>query len=259
MDQMIAINKIYNEDCLDGMQKIDDKSIDLICTDLPYGQTARNKWDSVIPFEPLWEQYERIIKDNGAIILFGNGMFTADLMQSNRKLWRYNIIWEKTQPSGHLNANKMLLRTHEDICVFYKEMPPRVYEDICVFYKKLPTYHPQKTGGHPRKVSKTEHKRNSKKSTDYREYDFVSYDSTERYPTSIWKFPKDTQKSALHPTQKPVALIEEIIKTYTNSGDLVLDSAAGSCTTAVAAINTGRNYICFEKDKEFYEIGCKRV
>ena len=102
MDQMIAINKIYNEDCLDGMQKIDDKSIDLICTDLPYGQTARNKWDSVIPFEPLWEQYERIIKDNGAIILFGNGMFTADLMQSNRKLWRYNIIWEKTQPSGTL-------------------------------------------------------------------------------------------------------------------------------------------------------------
>lgn len=161
MDQMIAINKIYNEDCLDGMQKIDDKSIDLICTDLPYGQTARNKWDSVIPFEPLWEQYERIIKDNGAIILFGNGMFTADLMQSNRKLWRYNIIWEKTQPSGHLNANKMPLRKHED---------------ICVFYKKLPTYNPQKTSGHPRKVSKTEHKRNSKKSTDYREYDFVSYD-----------------------------------------------------------------------------------
>ena len=244
MDQMIAINKIYNEDCLDGMQKIDDKSINLICTDLPYGQTARNKWDSVIPFEPLWEQYERIIKDNGAIILFGNGMFTADLMQSNRKLWRYNIIWEKTQPSGHLNANKMPLRKHED---------------ICVFYKKLPTYNPQKTSGHPRKVSKTEHKRNSKKSTDYREYDFVSYDSTERYPTSSWKFPKDTQKSALHPTQKPVALIEEIIKTYTNPGDLVLDSAAGSCTTAVAAINTGRNYICFEKDKEFYEIGCKRV
>lgn len=132
---MIAINKIYNEDCLDGMQKIDDKSIDLICTDLPYGQTARNKWDSVIPFEPLWEQYERIIKDNGAIILFGNGMFTADLMQSNRKLWRYNIIWEKTQPSGHLNANKMPLRTHED---------------ICVFYKKLPIYNPQKTSGHPR-------------------------------------------------------------------------------------------------------------
>ena len=230
MDQMIAINKIYNEDCLDGMQKIDDKSIDLICTDLPYGQTARNKWDSVIPFEPLWEQYERIIKDNGAIILFGNGMFTADLMQSNRKLWRYNIIWEKTQPSGHLNANKMPLRKHED---------------ICVFYKKLPTYNPQKTSGHPRKVSKTEHKRNSKKSTDYREYDFVSYDSTERYPTSIWKFPKDTQKSALHPTQKPVALIEEIIKTYTNPGDLVLDSAAGSCTTAVAAINTGTKLYLF--------------
>lgn len=170
MDQMIAINKIYNEDCLDGMQKIDDKSIDLICTDLPYGQTARNKWDSVIPFEPLWEQYERIIKDNGAIILFGNGMFTADLMQSNRKLWRYNIIWEKTQPSGHLNANKMPLRKHED---------------ICVFYKKLPIYHPQKTSGHPRKVSKTEHKRNSK---------------NQRITESMTLCPMTAQSGILHPS-----------------------------------------------------------
>lgn len=168
MDQMIAINKIYNEDCLDGMQKIDDKSINLICTDLPYGQTARNKWDSVIPFEPLWEQYERIIKDNGAIILFGNGMFTADLMQSNRKLWRYNIIWEKTQPSGHLNANKMPLRKHED---------------ICVFYKKLPTYNPQKTSGHPRKVSKTEHKRNSK---------------NQRITESMTLYPMTAQSGILH-------------------------------------------------------------
>ena len=126
---MLEINKIYNEDCLEGMKKIDDKSVDAIITDLPYGQTSRNKWDSIIPFEPLWEQYERIIKDNGAIILFANGMFTADLMQSNRKLWKYNLIWEKTQPTGFLNAKKMPLRSHED---------------ICIFYKKLPTYNPQK-------------------------------------------------------------------------------------------------------------------
>lgn len=107
-------------DCFDGFKLIDDESIDMILTDLPYGQTARNKWDSVIPFEPLWKQYKRIIKEHGAIILFANGMFTADLMQSNRDMWRYNLIWQKTQPTGFLNANKMPLRSHEDICVFIK-------------------------------------------------------------------------------------------------------------------------------------------
>lgn len=241
---MLEINKIYNEDCLEGMKKIDDKSVDCIITDLPYGQTSRNKWDSVIPFEPLWKQYERVIKDNGAIILFANGMFTADLMQSNRKLWKYNLIWEKTQPTGFLNAKKMPLRSHED---------------ICIFYKKLPTYHPQKTTGHPRKVSKAEHKTNCKETTDYGEHGLTTYDSTERYPKSVWTFAKDIQKSALHPTQKPVALIEELIKTYTNPGDLVLDSCAGSCTTAVAAMNTNRNYICFEKDKDIFEVGTARA
>lgn len=144
---MLEINKIYNEDCLEGMKKIDDKSVDTIITDLPYGQTSRNKWDSVIPFEPLWEQYERVIKDNGTIILFANGMFTADLMHSNRKLWKYNLIWQKTQPTGFLNAKKMPLRSHED---------------ICIFYKKPPTYNPQMTDGHERKVSKAAHHVNAK-------------------------------------------------------------------------------------------------
>jgi site-specific DNA-methyltransferase (adenine-specific) len=125
-------------DCLIGMQNIEDKSIDMILCDLPYGQTARNKWDEVIPFKPLWEQYKRIIKDNGAILLFANGMFTADLMQSNRNMWKYNLIWEKTTPTGHLNA---------------KKMPLRIHEDICMFYKKPPIYNPQKTQGHKRKVS----------------------------------------------------------------------------------------------------------
>ena len=207
-------------------------------------QTARNKWDSIISFEPLWNEYERITKDNAAIILFGNGMFTADLMQSNRKLWRYNLIWHKTQPTSFLNAKKMPLRAHED---------------ICVFYKKLPTYNPQMTTGHVRKVSKAEHKVNSKMTTDYGEYGLTTYDSTERYPRSVLTFSKDIQKSALHPTQKPVALIEYLIKTYTNPGDLILDSCAGSMTLAVAAMNTGRKYICIEKDPEIFEIGKKRV
>ena len=198
----------------------------------------------MIPFEPLWGEYERITKDNAAIILFGNGMFTADLMESNRKLWRYNLIWHKTQPTGFLNAKKMPLRAHED---------------ICVFYKKLPTYNPQMTTGHMRKVSKAEHKVNSKKTTDYGEHGLTTYDSTERYPRSVLTFSKDVQKSALHPTQKPVALIEYLIKTYTNPGDLVLDSCAGSMTLAIVAMNTGRDYICIEKDSEIFEIGKNRV
>ena len=233
-----------NIECLNGMDLLDDGSMDCIICDLPYGQTARNKWDTIIPFEPLWKQYERVIKDNGAIILFANGMFTADLMQSNRKLWRYNLIWEKTQPTGFLNAKKMPMRSHED---------------ICIFYKKPPVYNPQKTTGHERKVSRAEHKINCKETTDYGEHGLSTYDSTERYPRSVWKFAKDSQKSALHPTQKPVALLEELIKTYTSEGDLILDNCGGSMTTAEAAIKTNRKYICMEKYKEIFETGKSRI
>ena len=157
---MSQVNSLFKGDCLILMQKIEDKSIDCILTDLPYGQTARNPWDTVIPFAPMWEQFERIIKENGAILLFANGMFTAKLMMSNQKLWRYNLIWEKTQPSGFLNAKRMPLRAHED---------------ICVFYKKLPCYHPQKTTGHARKISAATHKKNSKKSLDYHDYTYIDY------------------------------------------------------------------------------------
>lgn len=236
--------ELWQGDCLELMNNIPDKSIDAIITDLPYGQKSRNKWDSVIPFKPLWEQYKRIIKYNGAIVLFGNGMFTAELMMSNKGMWKYNLIWEKTQPTGFLNAKKMPLRNHED---------------ICIFYKKLPTYNPQKTTGHIRKVSKAEHKITCKNTTDYGEHGLTTYDSTERYPKSVWKFAKDIQKSAFHPTQKPVALIEEIIKTYTNEGDRLLDSCAGSMTTGIAAINTNRKVICIEKDKEIFEVGRNRI
>jgi DNA modification methylase len=226
------------------MKNIPDKSIDAIITDLPFGQTARNRWDRIVPFELLWEQYKRIIKNNSAIILFGNGMFTAEIMMSNRSMWRYNLIWEKTQPTGFLNAKKMPLRNHED---------------ICIFYKKLPTYNPQKTTGHIRKVSKAEHKVACKSTTDYGEHGLTTYDSTERYPKSVWKFAKDIQKSALHPTQKPVALIEELIKTYTNEGDLVLDNCMGSGTTGVAALNLNRKFIGIELNEEYFEIAKLRI
>lgn len=240
----MEINQLYKGDCLELMKEILDESIDMILCDLPYGQTSRNKWDSIIPFQPLWEQYERIIKEHGAIVLFANGMFTADLMQSNRKLWRYNLIWQKTQPTGFLNAKKMPLRSHED---------------ICVFYKKLPTYNPQKTTGHTRKVSRAEHRANCKATTDYGEYRLTTYDSTERYPKSVWTFAKDIQISALHPTQKPVALLEYLIKTYTNEGELILDNCAGSGSTCIAAINTNRNFIGMEMDDDYFEVAENRI
>lgn len=236
--------ELWNGDCLELMKNIPDKSINMILCDLPYGQTQRNKWDSVIPFEPLWEQYKRIIKDNGIIILFANGMFTAELMLSNKSMWKYNLIWEKTQPTGFLNAKKMPLRSHED---------------ICIFYNKLPIYNPQKSIGHTRKVSKAEHKVGCKNTTDYGEHGLTTYDSTERYPKSVWKFAKDIQKSALHPTQKPVALLEELIKTYSNEGDLILDNCMGSGSTGVACINTNRKFIGIELDENYFNIARERI
>lgn len=236
-------SKLMFGDCLELMDYIYDESIDLILCDLPYGIT-KNKWDSVIDLQKLWQHYERIIKQNGAIILFGQDKFSAKLMLSNEKLHRYNLIWEKTTPTGHLNAKKMPMRSHEDILVFYKQ---------------LPTYNPQKTTGHERKVSTANHKRNSKKTTNYGEHGLTTYDSTERYPKSVWKFATDKQKSALHPTQKPLKLIEEIIKTYSNEGDLVLDNCAGSGTTGIACIETSRNFILIEKEKDMIEVIKKRV
>lgn len=236
--------KLYQGDCLEVMKDIEDKSIDMILCDLPYGITARNKWDIVIPFDKLWEHYNRIIKDNGAIVLFGSSMFTSSLMQSNSKMWRYNLIWHKTTPTGFLNANRMPLRAHED---------------IVVFYKSLPTYNPQKTNGHERKVSKAEHKRNSKKTEDYGGHGLTTYDSTERYPTSILTFATDKQKEALHPTQKPVELLEWLIKTYTNEGEVILDNCMGSGSTGVAAINTNRSFIGIELDEGYFEIAENRI
>lgn len=238
-------NEIYLGDCLELMPKhIEDKSIDMIFCDLPYG-TTKCKWDSVIDLPKLWKEYERVIKDNGAIVLFAQTPFDKVLGASNLKIMKYEWIWEKGNATGHLNA---------------KKMPMKAHENILVFYKKPPTYNPQKTTEHKRKVSTTEHGRNSKKSDVYnKDKGKVTYDSTERYPRSVQTFASDKQKSKLHPTQKPLALIEYIIKTYTNEGDLILDNACGSGTTGVGAEKLNRGWVMMEKDPEIYDTACKRL
>lgn len=236
------VNLIHG-DCLEQMKNIPEGSVDLILCDLPYGTTAC-KWDNIIPFDPLWEQYKRVIKKNGAIVLFGSGMFTASLMCSNKKMWKYNLIWEKTTPTGFLNAKIMPLRSHEDICVFCEGKT---------------TYNPQKTYGHKRKVSTADHKRNCIATEDYGKHGFVSYDSTERYPKSVLTFKTDRQKCALHPTQKPVALLEYLIRTYSNEGETVLDNCMGSGSTGVACVNTGRNFIGIELDQKYFETSKNRI
>lgn len=241
---MIQPNSVILGDCLEVMKDIDDKSIDMICADLPFG-TTHCHWDSPIDLNLLWEQYERIIKDNGAILLTAQTPFDKVLGCSNLKLLRYEWIWEKKQPTGHLNAKKMPLKSHENILVFYKH---------------LPTYNFIKTYGHPRKVSTAHHKRNTDSGEIYaKANNFTDYDSTERYPRSVQVFGSDKQKLNLHSTQKPVALMEYLVKTYTNEGDLVLDNVAGSGTTGIACINLNRNYIMIEKEQRFYDIIMDRI
>jgi len=235
-------NEFWFGDTIEKMKNISDNSIDLICADLPYGKT-KNKWDMVIDPNLLWKQYWRITKSNAAIILFGQDKFSAMMMLSDPN-HRYNIIWEKTTVTGHLNAKKMPLRCHED---------------IMVFYKSLPTYNPQKTTGHPRKVSTAKHKRNSKKTTNYGDHGLTSYDSTERYPRSVWKIATDKQKLSLHPTQKPVKLIEEVVLTYSNEGDICLDNVCGSGTLGEACQNTNRNFLLIDNDPGNVSIINKRL
>jgi len=231
------------DNCFNIFPLIEDKSIDIIICDLPYGKT-KNLWDSVLDLERLWLNYMRIIKPTGAIILFGQDKFSARLMLSNEKYHRYNLIWEKTTPTGHLNAKRMPLRSHED---------------ILIFYKSLPTYNPQKTTGHPRKVSTSHHKRNSMMTTNYGKHDLHSYDSTERYPKSVWKFPSDKQKGQLHPTQKPLALIEMLVKSYSNDGDLILDNCMGSGTLPLACKNLNRKFIGIDSETKYFDIAKKRL
>ena len=212
---MIQIDNIYNEDCLKGMARIADKSVDAVVCDLPYGiLNRRNKnagWDRQIPLEPLWEQYRRIIKPDSPVILFGQGMFTARLLMSQSELWRYNLVWYKDRASGHLNANRMPLRKHEDILVFYEH---------------LPVYHPQMV---PCDKSQRNHGRCTSQAFTNRCYGNMRMTDVriadDKYPTSVIQIPKEHKTGTFfHPTQKPVALVEYLIRTYTDEGDVVLDN-----------------------------------
>ena len=236
--------RLYKGDCLEIMKSIQSKSIDMILCDLPYG-TTQCKWDSVIPFEPLWEQYNRIIKDNGCIALFSSQPFTSSLVMSNPKMFKYEWIWQKTHPKGHLNA---------------KKMPMRAHENIEIFYKKPPLYNPQMTHGHKRKVAKTNYVRESDGNSCYgREVRNTSYDSTDRYPLDVQVFSNAVQSKKLHPTEKPVELCEYLIKTYTNENMLILDNCMGSGTTGVACIKNNRKFIGIELDENYFQIASKRV
>lgn len=234
---MLEINKIYNQDCLEGMKYIDDKSIDMILCDLPYG-TTKCKWDIVVPFEPLWEQYERIIKDNGAIVLFCKQPFTTKLIGSNIKLFKYSLVWVKDNHDNPLMAKKRFLN---------------VTEDIAVFYKKQCTYNPQ--GIIPYNKETKQGRGKSLSQRNEREKNYTQ--AFTNYPRNILKFKRDLPN--IHPTQKPVSLCEYLIKTYTNEGDIVLDNCMGSGTTAVACINTNRNFIGFELDEKYYKTAVERV
>ena len=231
-------------DTIEEMKNIPDNSIDMVLCDLPYGKT-RCKWDIVIPFEELWEQYNRICKTNAAICLFGIEPFASKIRLSNIGIYRYDWIWEKTQGTGHLNAQKMPLRCHEN---------------ISVFYRKLPTYNPIKTKGHKRKVSTAEHKRNTNTGEIYGKCNnFRDYDSTERFPRSVLVFSSDKQREHYHPTQKPVELCQYLIKTYSNEGDLVLDNTMGSGTTGVACIKENRRFIGIEQEMTYFNIAKERL
>ena len=228
-------------DCLERMKEIPSGSVDLILTDPPYGTTAC-KWDSVIDLPSMWEQLKRIVKPNGAIVLFGSEPFSSFLRVSNIRMFRYDWIWEKEQGIGFANANKMPMKKHEV---------------VSVFYKKLPKYYPQGLLPFSKKVVRKE--------TDVGEYmgkNGVSNTTYEQkytnYPTSILEFSRN-KVGTVHPTQKPVALMEYLIKTYTNEGETVLDFAAGSFTTAIACINTNRKVIMIEKDPHYFKIGSERV
>lgn len=233
-------------DCLEQMKKIRDGSVDMILCDLPYGLTA-HKDDVQIPFTPLWAEYDRIVKDNGAILLFAQGRFYVDVVNSNRKHFRYDLVWDKELVSGFLNANRM---------------PLRVHEQIAVFYKKLPTYNPQFSLGKPLHSKGVVYAEKKPKNQNYGKF-MQSEDSrkgsTEKHPKSILSFQKPHPSKVLHRTEKPISLLEYLVKTYTNEGDTVLDNCMGSGSTGVACKNTGRHFIGIEIDENYFNIAKERI
>ena len=243
--------KLFHGDCLELMKTIPEHSVNMVLCDLPYGVLNKSnpsaKWDSVIPFEPLWKQYKRITKPNAAIVLFSQGMFTAMLIISNPTWWRYNLVWDKVLKSGFLNANRQPLRQHED---------------ICVFSRGLTIYNPQMVKCEPYKRNHSKGKLRTP--TQNRCYgNFVETPtiiSDEKFPTSIISVPKQhINGKSYHPTEKPVALLEYLIRTYSNENDLILDNTCGSGSTGVAAVNTNRRFIGIEKDDNYFEIAQKRI
>ncbi len=240
------IQQIFNDDCLSVLPLIESKSIDMILCDLPYGKTAC-KWDIILAFDRLFNEYDRVIKNTGVIALFGMGTFSVDLINAYRHNYRYSLIWEKTTAVGFLNANKMPLRNHEDILIFYKQ---------------LPTYNPQMSKGKPyiKKSSAV-----GSNCYDHKPKIDLSISNGDRFPTSVLKFKSATgnnqhdKTKSKHPTQKPVELLEYLIKTYSNEGDLILDNCAGSGSTGVACQNSKRQYILIEKDTHYYLAARERL
>ena len=240
----MEIDKIYNEDCLVGMKAIPDKSIDCIICDLPYGTTAC-KWDVIIPFDKLWEQYRRIVKDNGAIVLFGSEPFSSHLRLSNLSWYKYDYVWLKTKATGFQNAKIQPMRKHEIISVFYSKQCQFNQQNLIKLDKPIKS-------GRERKRNDEQHRLGVAGKTDY-------YTQFTGWQTSVLSFPNPSGAGHLHPTQKPVELIRWLVRTYTNEGDLVLDNCMGSGTTAVACIKEKRHFIGYEITKEYFDIAQERI
>jgi site-specific DNA-methyltransferase (adenine-specific) len=243
----MEINKIHLGDCLELMPLIADKTIDMILCDLPYG-TTQNKWDTIIPFDKLWEQYERVIKPSGAIVLFGSEPFSSYLRISNIKNFKYDWIWNKILKTGHLNSKIMPMGQHETISVFG--------------YSKI-NYYPIMKEGSPEHGRGDKRKKGNMDSDNYgkQSVDFIDRTgNTEKYPSSLsLVFQKPHPSKCIHPTEKPVPLFEYLIRTYTNEGETVLDNCIGSGTTAIACKNTNRNFIGMEKGQEYFDLATKRI
>jgi site-specific DNA-methyltransferase (adenine-specific) len=242
----LELNRIYQMDCVEGMRLIPDKSIDMILCDLPYGTTAC-KWDTIIPFEPLWAQYERVIKDNGAIVLTASQPFTSALVMSNPKLFKYEWIWEKNRGSNFATVKFMPMKEHESVLVFYKKKP--TYNEIRIT---------RSDGGKSRSKYEIKGSNTGKRET-YNGMTATDLGYIETETRCARSIIKHNVEVGLHPTQKPVALFEYLIKTYTSEGDIVLDTCMGSGTTAVAAVRNNRNFIGFETEPEYVRIANQRL
>ena len=242
------LNQVLQGDCLELMRTIPDKSVDMILCDLPYGTTA-SSWDKIIDSNSMWKEYERIVKDKGAICLFSSGLFTNKLINSNDKLYRYKWIWFKTKRGNFVNAKNRPMTAYEEICIFSKGVTANGCENKMNYHPQdlKPIYKVNKDGGS--RFGTMAGKRPSHQETTIQEWT--------NYPFDVLQF--DSVGKPIHPTEKPTQLLEYLIKTYTNEGDLVLDNCAGSFTTAIAAENTKRNWICMEQLEEYCEIGKKRI